>query len=1134
MFLPLHVNTTYTLLQSPMSIKQYVKTAKQKGYTAIGMADVNVLYGVLEFYRECQKQEIKPLIGMTLQLPTDVVGQEIEEWIIYAKNDRGYQELVQLSTLIKTSQTVNRSAIYDFLFSHNSNWIVILGAVYGPHMAYLKTDQPVQAQAFLSKIRSKFSPDQLYIGISAYPYQRYHYDAIQKLSAQNKLPLIALPYIAYANREDHFVSKVVQAVGKNKKLEDFQLINEQPGLYYLRTAEEYQHMYAEAGLESILKISDEINQSIAPLHFESELILPKYDVPDGQTSSNYLRELAVKGLNSRIQEIDDRYEKRLNRELDVIHSMGFDDYFLIVWDVMAYARKQKITTGPGRGSAAGALVAFSLGITDVDPIENGLLFERFLNPERKSMPDIDLDFPDNKRDQIVHYVYRKYGSDHVAQISTFGTFQARQALRDVGNVLGKSQPELKKWTKTITSFRQTLREAKQQSRELSRYIASDKAGKLWFETALKIEGLPRHVSTHAAGVVISDSPLSKYIPLQNSISNDIHQSQWTKDDVEAIGLLKMDFLSLSNLTILHNVTTATEKLTHQAILPKQFRLDDQKVLQLFRNADTLGIFQFESDGIRNVLKRVSPTSIQDVAAVNALYRPGPMRQINHFVARKHHKEPIQYPHPSLEPILRETYGIMVYQEQVMQVAQQIAGFTLGEADILRRAMSKKKLDEMEKMADAFRVGAEKKGYSKEIADRIFTYIEEFADYGFNKSHAYAYSYLAYQLAWFKCYYPTTFYYANLVNTRIFDKKGGQLIVEAEHHHITIQVPNINTSFVEMQIQDEKTLQLGINDIKGISHSFAHEIVDERQKNGSYKSLYDFMTRITARYLKQEALVVLAKAGALDRLTYNRRTLIEEAIPKYITNIELFASNRNGQTSFNFQEGEQYPEMYSPNISDKEEYSARQLVEYEAETLGQAISVKLFAEFDPYYKNGILSRSDCVSSNQSVTMIGEIIRFKRITTKKGTLMAFLTLQDEGGEVEVTAFPEIFIQYASLLRMNERILVKGKTQYRNERIQLILEVAYPLNEKALTYLNKQTIPNKKRNYYIKVKNKKSATQNKAQLLALVKQFPGDAFIHFEMTQEEKQYWLSSHYNLSASPIVYERLVAIYGEGNVQYLQ
>lgn len=1154
MFVPLHVNSAYSLLTSPMSVEAYVAAGKKLGYTHLGLADINVMSGALAFIRACQKHHIQPLVGLTVQIQVDHMT---EEMVIFAKNYQGYQDLMALSSYLKLTENPGKQAVYEQIAAHANDWILIFAAVNGMHMRYLKMDNGSidnrQLMSDLAWWRSKIANGQLYIGLSAIENERFHEEAVLHLAKTADIPVLAMPQIQYLHADDFFTQKVLSAIGDNQQMTDIASLQQMQGHHYLRTNDAWTTLYQEDKLDEAWNNLAEIVASVRLETPEAKTLLPKYVIPeDFSDTKSYLRALAQAGLEARVSHHGPEYQERLDYELGVIHDMGFDDYFLIVWDVMNYAHQHDIQTGPGRGSAAGALVAYVLKITDVDPIANDLLFERFLNPERQNMPDIDLDFPDDKRQDVLNYVYRKYGANHVAQIATFGTFGARQALRNVGSVFGKAQVTLSEWANTVGNNpnipSENLSEVYEKSPKLKELIAKEEMGQLWFDTARKLEGLPRHVSTHAAGVVISDQPLTLYTPLQTS-STHIPNTQYTMGDVEAVGLLKVDFLSLSNLTILHDALEAIHRLTGSKLNALDIPLDDGKTFALFRKADTNGVFQFESDGIKNVLKQVAPTSIEDIVAVNALFRPGPVQQIPHFVARKHGREPIIYPHPDLIEILSPTYGIMVYQEQVMQVTQKIAGFSLGEADILRRAIGKKKHETIDTMRQKFVQGAVQEGYEENTAIQIYDYIEAFANYGFNKSHSFAYSYLAYQLAWIKANYPVAFYFGNLKHTRIYDKKGKNLILEAKSHGVTVINPDIQSSYYGLSVVDAHQLRLGLGDIRGIPKRAIEEIIENREIDGPFKDFNDFIQRLGKLSLKEDILIKLAQAGALDSFGYNRRTLELEAIPKMITHEQLFHKDQQLQTSL--LGDDDLSTLFAPKIDKIDEFDQHTLIENEMATLGQALSINLFEDFEQFYQSSAIQYIENLKANDKAYFIGEVTSVKRITTKKNQPMAFVTIEDQTGQVSVTAFPEPYIAYAKQLNQGHTLLVYGQTQMRNDELQVVLTKAWPLDEQTQAYLMKlakqvghhpeatkpfvndtkqDAAPVIGKTCYIRVKDKNTASALKGELLSVIGRHPGSIRMHFTIQDSQENYWLAPKYAIDGSQEAITYLVEVYGPENV----
>lgn len=733
------------------------------------------------------------------------------------------------------------------------------------------------------------------------------------------------------------------------------------------------------------------------------------------------------------------YRQRLDHELAVIHRMGFDDYFLIVWDVMNFAHRTKITTDPGRGSAAGSLVAYALAITEVDPLEYQLLFERFLNPERAQMPDIDLDIPDNRREEVLKYVHDKYGHERVAQIITFGTLAAKQVLRDVSRVFNLTKFETASLLDTLPkggSF--TLEQALGESQRLKNLLNDQPKLRQLFRVAQQLEGLPRHYSTHAAGIVLSAAPLHEIVPLQEG-SEGLLMTQFPKDTVEALGLLKMDFLGLRNLSIMDNTIQMIRQRKPQFSLD-QVSLADSATLRLFQRGQTDGVFQFESAGIRNVLTALHPDQFEDIVAVNALYRPGPMENITHFIARKRGQEPIQLPDQSLAPILAPTYGILVYQEQVMQLASAMAGFTLGEADLLRRAMSKKKKQTMDSMRAKFMAGAQAKGYQPALASQVFDYIDQFANYGFNRSHAVAYSKMAFEMAYLKCHYPTEFYTA-LLNAESNVTKLRQHVTNAQKMGVKVNGPRINLSQAQFAVHDQQ-IYFGLTAIKGMRRDFVADLLKEREANGPFKNIRDLINRLPDKWRKEEVLTPLIYAGACDGLGYNRAEMVE-SLPNLLSGIELLATlpGLSGDPSL------------QSSISHRQEYPLTTRLAKENELLGVYLSGHPVSQYRQLASRLRAGRIAELRPNQRVTLIVFTNRVKVIHTKKDHRpMAFVSASDESGLVDVTVFPQQYQQFQKLLERNRVLVITGKTEERaGHGLQVIAQQVQDAKE-----LQRQLIP------------------------------------------------------------------------------
>lgn len=1007
-FVPLDVKSSYSLLQSPTRISDLVKTAKERGYQALALTDEDVLYGAVEFYNAAKQAGIKPLIGMQTVVTFDQLGGNKLRLIFLAKNQEGYQHLMDISTIRQThDEPLTLTQIKPLL---RDLFVVI----------------PVQTAIFgligqggspLRDLQAQVDEHSLLLGTTP-SIDRVQQETLQQFAARHDLPLVATSPVDYLNADDLFASRVLQAVGAGAQLSDPLVEAKRVGENYLQPQAQALATYREAGLGGAAAMTATVaDECQLELQFRAP-VLPHFPTPDQLSSQQYLRTLCIEGLKKRQVAPGvslTQYQERLGMELKVIHEMGFDDYFLIVWDVMKFAHEQQMTTDPGRGSAAGSLVAYALAITEVDPLQYNLLFERFLNPERAQMPDIDLDIPDKRRDEVLQYVHRKYGHERVAQIITFGTLAAKQVVRDVSRVFGLSRYETDTLVNTLPhGLHVSLKQALAESQRLNNLLADQPKLKLLIEVAQRLEGLPRHYSIHAAGIVLADQPLHELIPLQEG-SDGLLLTQFPKDTVEAVGLLKMDFLGLKNLSIMDETLQLIRQSQPQFTLTG-IKLNDQQTMALFRQGNTEGIFQFESSGIRNVLKNLQPTDFEDIVAVNALYRPGPMENIPHFIARKRGQEPVELSDRSLEPILGPTYGILVYQEQVMQLASAMAGFTLGEADLLRRAMSKKKPGTMEKMRAQFIEGAKERGYSAAVAEQVFAYIDRFANYGFNRSHAVAYSKMAFEMAYLKAHYPTAFFTA-LMNAETNIEKLKRHVTAAKQLGVTISGPRINQSHSGFSLHDGK-LYFGLAAIKGVRRDFIAQILSERDRNGNFTDLRNFITRLPEKWQKQELIEPLIYSGAFDQLGYNRAEMIT-ALPKLLSGIELFGN----WTSF-----DDDPALQTA-IANRQEFPLITRLTKENEYLGVYLSGHPVTQYQQLAEQAHVSKINSLVPASEVNLLVLTNHVKTIHTKKDHReMAFLNVTDETGAIDITVFPKQYQRFQDLLTTNQVILVRGRVENR----------------------------------------------------------------------------------------------------------
>ncbi len=1017
-FTPLDVKSSYSLLKSPTRISNLVTTAKERGYKALALTDENVLYGAVEFYNAAKKAGIKPILGLRLVVALNETDGTKLDLVFLAKNQRGYQHLMDLSTL----QQTRKDKKIPLTIAQISPLLGELFIIIPPQSTVFSI--LAQPTSILTELANLGDDDSVLLGVNS-RLDDVQIDTLQQLSKQLSLPLVGTSPVDYLNANDLFASRVLQAIDAGVELKDPTIEAGRRGQHYLHSKEQIVQDYNAKGLSAAAQKTVEVAALCnVELQFRAP-VLPHFKNQAGIPSQQYLRSLCIQGLKKRrvapgktIQQ----YQERLAMELKVIHEMGFDDYFLIVWDVMNFAHQQKITTDPGRGSAAGSLVAYALGITEVDPLQYDLLFERFLNPERAQMPDIDLDIPDNRRDEVLQYVHQKYGHQRVAQIITFGTLAAKQVVRDVSRVFNLPRYDMQRLIDALPhGLHVTLKDALKESQQLKNLLDDNPKFRLLIQVAQQLEGLPRHYSIHAAGIVLSEQPLHEIVPLQDG-SDGLLMTQFAKDTVEALGLLKMDFLGLKNLSIMDNTLQMIRQEDPNFDLQK-INFNDPLTLQLFQRGKTEGIFQFESSGIRNVLVNLHPTNFEDIVAVNALYRPGPMENIPHFTARKAGKEKITYPAPSLEKILESTYGILVYQEQVMQLASVMAGFTLGEADLLRRAMSKKKKATMEDMRTKFIAGATEHGYSAQVAHQVFEYIDRFANYGFNRSHAVAYSMMAFEMAYLKVHYPAAFFTA-LMNAETNIEKLKRHVGDAKQFGVKISGPRINISESSFLLHDG-TVYFGFSAIKGVRRDFVAAILEERQQNGKFTDLRNFITRIPERWQKQELIEPLIYSGAFDNMGYNRAEMID-ALPKLISGIELFAGFANFDD----------PTLQTA-IDQRNEFPLLTRLTKENEYLGVYLSGHPVTQYYQLGQQLHATKIDDLYPNSEATIIVLTNHVKTIYTKREHReMAFVNGTDETGAVDITVFPKQYQQFKEQLETNKILIVRGRVEYREGRgLQLV---------------------------------------------------------------------------------------------------
>lgn len=1025
-FVHLRVYSEYSLLDSPSQIDSLVESAKQKGYSSLALTDKGTMFGTIPFYKACIAKGIKPIIGLDVRVGNRAYLQtrdQFDNLVLLAVNQEGYENLLKISTHMQCASG-NVSYIEKEDLYENANGVIALsGSLSSKIGQELLHGEETTAFEMAMEFHRVFK-EGFYLEMQDHSLreERQLNLLLSAFAKKANLPLTITNAAHYINREDGVAHDCLRCIDTGQRFEDKAHVALPNHEYYLTSQDEMTSRFK--GYETALANTIEIAAKCSvKLNFD-QTHLPRYPVPDEFSAFEYLQQICFHNLNERYLNQDERLTKRLNYELSVINDMGFNDYFLIVWDFMKYAHEHHMITGPGRGSAAGSLVAYLLHITDVDPIEHNLLFERFLNPERVTMPDIDIDFPDVRRDEVIDYVHDKYGHDHVAQIVTFGTLAAKAAIRDVGRVLEVDNKLLDAMSKAIPSRPgMTLKQAKAESKALKDLITSSEDGQRVFEIASTIEGLPRHTSTHAAGVVISAEPLTRHVPLLGG--HHINLTQFPMNDLEEIGLLKMDFLGLRNLTLIEGILNDIEGETGERPSLSNFSMNDQATFSLLQKADTTGVFQLESDGMRQVLRRLKPTEFEDIVAVNALYRPGPMENIPLFISGKHNERKIEYLHSDLEPILKSTYGVIVYQEQIMQIASKLAGFSLGEADLLRRAVSKKKREVLEAEREHFVQGCLENGYPQATALKVYEYIVRFADYGFNRSHAVAYSVIAYQLAYLKANY-SRYFFSSLLNSAIGNQdRLAMYLAEARQKGMKIQPPSINHS-QEMFTVEKDTVRFGLLPIKNVGKNAIEEIVQKRTH--SYKSLFDLCARVSLKVVNKRALESMIFAGAMDEFGVSRSSMLAS-----LEGAMNYGSEQSGQEGF-FQDGETEPAYESvPPFDEKE------MLDFEKEAIGFYLTAH---PLEPYleklsgYVRDVTKDAVTAEDRAPLRLAVEVLKVRSIRTKKGQMMAFLTLGDETGEMEGVAFPDVWEKMESLLSKGQFLYIDGVGQKRNDQTNIIL--------------------------------------------------------------------------------------------------
>ena len=1147
-FTHLHVHTEYSLLDGSNKIKELIARVKELGMDSVAITDHGVMYGVIDFYKEAKKNGIRPIIGCEVYVAPgsrfDKEGRDDNRYhhlVLLAENDLGYHNLMKIVSRSFTEGFYYKPRVDKELLRQYHEGIIALSAcLAGEVQSYITKGFYEEAVKAARSLEDIFGKGNFFLELQDHgiPAQRLVNQSLMRMSKETGIPLVATNDIHYTYAQDAQAHDILLCIQTGKKVSDENRMRYEGGQYYVKSEEEMRQLfpYALEALENTHKIAMRCQVEIK----FGEYKLPQFPVPEGYDAWTYLQKLAWDGFGQRYPKATEELKERLTYELDVIHSMGFVDYFLIVWDFIKYARDHGIIVGPGRGSAAGSIVSYCLGITKLDPIKYSLLFERFLNPNRVTMPDIDVDFCFERRQEVIDYVVRKYGKDRVVQIVTFGTMAARGVIRDVGRVLDMPYAQVDSVAKMIpTELGITIDKALKMNPELKALYDQDEQIRYLIDMSKRLEGLPRHTSMHAAGVVISPKAVDEYVPLSRG-ADDAITTQFTMTTLEELGLLKMDFLGLRTLTVIQNAEKLVNRQPGRNLDIDNIDYNDPNVYELISSGKTDGIFQLESAGMKSFMKELRPSSLEDIIAGISLYRPGPMDFIPKYIKGKNDRDSIHYDCPQLEEILAPTYGCIVYQEQVMQIVMKLAGYDLGRSDLVRRAMSKKKADVMAKEREYFVYGnAElnvpgciKNGIDEKTANKIFDEMVDFAKYAFNKSHAAAYTIVSYQTAYLKCYYPVEFMAALMTSVIENSSKVAEYIVTCRQMGIELLPPDINEGESAFSVSDGK-IRYGLSAIKSIGKPVIEAIVQERNIGGKFKSLKDFCERMAGREVNKRTVENFIKAGAFDSLGHTRR----QQMMVYAQIMDQAAAEKKksmtGQMSlFDFVADED-KEAFEVKYPPVGEYDREVLLAYEKEVLGVYISGHPLEEYEKAWRKNITAVTTDFQADEETgkarvydgqtVIVGGMITAKTVkTTKNNQLMAFVTLEDLVGSVEVIVFPRDYERNREFLNEEEKIYVRGRVSLSEDaQGKLICQRVVAFSQ----------IPNE---IWIRFKDKDDFAQNESRVYSAIENSDGhDRIVIFCQAQKAIKR-LPAIYNVSGDAQLIGRLESDFGPENIKIVQ
>src|SRR4030043_1721506 len=1051
-FVHLHVHSEFSLLDGASRITKITEKASQYDMPAMALTDHGVMYGAVEFYSQAKKIGIKPIIGCEVYLAPksrfekqserDKKEENFYHLTLLAENNQGYHNLMRLVSMGFLEGFYYRPRVdKELLGKFKGGLIALSGCMSGEIPKYIISDQIEGAKRNLEQYLDIFGKNNFFLELqdSGIPEQKKVNKTLLELSSEYKIPLVATNDVHYLNKEDSKAHDVLLCIQTGSTINEAGRLKFPTDEYYLKSCDQMRELFKDfpGAIKNTLEIADRCNVNIK---FEKNLN-PAFAIPDGSSADEYLKKLCYEGAKRRYDNITGEIDGRIKKELEVIKKMGFSEYFLIIWDLVKYAKNNDIRVGPGRGSAAGSIVSYSLGITDIEPLKYGLLFERFLNEERKSMPDIDIDFCYEKRDAVIKYVTKKYGDKRVAQLITFGTMAARQAIRDAGRVMEMPYADVDRIAKMVPmELNVTIKNSLEIVPELNEIYENNEKVKEIIDTAISLEGISRQDSIHAAGVVISSEDLYNYTPLQKENEGDI-VTQYKMEDIQKIGLLKMDFLGLKTLSLIDKTLFLIKKSKNIDIDINNIDLDDKETFEMLSEGECLGVFQLESSGMRELVINLKPTKFEDLIALLALYRPGPIQSgmLSDFVERRNGRQTISHLHPSLEKILESTYGIILYQEQVMSIASELAGFSMSEADILRGAISKKKRSLLSKQKNKFIEGAKSKGIDEKISIKIFELVNHFAEYGFNKSHSAAYAMISYQTAYLKAKYPEEFMAALLSIRMGSQEKVAQYVNETRRMGIRVLPPDINESFTDFTVVEE-SIRFGLSAVKNVGTNVIECIEKVRKKGGKFKNFINFCERVDSSVLNKKTLESLIKSGTFDSMGLSRKYLLENYGVILEEVLKIRKDRDIGQYSLFEVNGSQKKEVlpdgsYPPERKFRE-FSKKELLDFEKEMLGLYISGHpLFEYEDSLSRLTPIEVLGSLEDAANVAIGGVISRIKTVYTKKDQQMCFIELEDVSDSVEVIVFPSIFIKFREIIAEDKIVKIKGKLDKKEDQLKII---------------------------------------------------------------------------------------------------